>query len=306
MNTLAPMPLHDAHNHLQDETLAPHLARVAAVWPELASAAGRMVVNGTHPADWPRVAALAAAHPFLLPAYGIHPWDTGAPRPDDWLTDLRARLLADPRASVGEIGLDRWILDSARPDDPRLAGVRRAPMEEQIATLLPQLALAAELDRPATIHCLHAFGDLLPLLRAHPLPARGFLLHAYGGPADLVPELTELGAYFSFNPSFLKTSRPPASCNPIGYTMPEPLGSKLVNFAKTIPADRLLCETDAPAMIPPQAWRTHKLPPAADGSPVNHPGNIEAAYAGLAALRGEDPAALAAQVAQNFTRLFVM
>lgn len=300
----APAPLHDAHNHLQDEHFTPHLSGIAAAWPGLASPAGRMVVNGTHPADWPRVSALAAAHPFVLPAYGIHPWDTGATRPADWLADLRARLLADPRASVGEIGLDRWILDSARPDDPRLAGVIRAPMEAQIATFLPQLALATELDRPVTIHCLHAFGDLIPLLRTHPLPERGFLLHAYGGPAELVPELVSLGAYFSFNPNFLKTTRPPDPCNPIGYTDPEVIDSKLVNFSKIIPADRLLCETDAPAMPPPQAWRTHKLPPAPDGTPLNHPGNIEAAYAGLATLRGQDHSALAAQIAQNFARLF--
>lgn len=279
--------LHDAHNHLQDEALAPHLARIASAWPDLAGRAGRMVVNGTHPSDWPRVAELAAAHLFVSPAYGIHPWDTGAPRPDDWLGDLRARLLADPRASVGEIGLDRWILDHARPDDPRLAGLRRAPMDEQVAVFLPQLALAAELDRPAIIHCLQAFGELLPLLRAHPRPARGFLLHAYGGPAELVPELVELGAYFSFNPAFL-----------------DPRKTRQQEAFRRIPAERLLCETDAPAMLPPQTWRTHKLPPARDGSPVNHPGNIEAAYAGLAALRGVEPARLASEVATAFQRLF--
>lgn len=278
--------LHDAHNHLQDETLAPHLALIAAAWPAL-SGGGAMVVNGTHPSDWPRVAALAAAHPFVFPAYGVHPWDAGAPRPADWLADLRARLLADPRASVGEIGLDRWILDSARPDDPRLAGVRRAPMEEQRAAFLPQLALAAELDRPVTIHCLQAFGELLPLLRNSPRPARGFLLHAYGGPAELVPELAALGAWFSFNPAFL-----------------DPRKTRQRDTFKIIPPERLLAETDSPAMLPPQAWRTHKLPPAADGSPVNHPGNIEAAYAGLAALRGVEPAALAARIADNFTRFF--
>lgn len=279
--------LHDAHNHLQDELLAPHLTRIAAAWPDLAGRSGRMVVNGTHPSDWPRVAALASAHPFVLPAYGIHPWDTGAPRPEPWLADLRARLLADPRAGVGEIGLDRWILDSARPDDPRLAGVRRAPMDEQVATFLPQLALAAELDRAATIHCLQAFGELLPLLRDHPRPTRGFLLHAYGGPAELVSELVALGAYFSFNPAFL-----------------DPRKTRHQEAFRRIPAERLLCETDAPAMLPPQTWRTHKLPPATDGSPVNHPGNIEAAYAGLAALRGIDPDQLATQVADNFFRLF--
>lgn len=279
--------LHDAHNHLQDETLAPHLPRIAAAWPETAGSSGRMIVNGTHPDDWPRVAGLAAAHAFVRPAYGVHPWDVGAPRPADWLEELESRLAADPRASVGEIGLDRWILDGARADDPRLAGQRRASMDEQVAVFSPQLALAAKQDRAATIHCLRAFDDLLPLLRAHRLPARGFLLHAYGGPAALVHELAELGAYFSFNTSSL-----------------DPRRQRRREAFKVVPAERLLCETDAPAMAPPQPWRTHKLPPGPDGSPLNHPGNIEAAYAGLASLRGEDPAALAERVAGNFSRLF--
>lgn len=278
---------HDAHNHLQDDTLAPHLEKIAASWPLVAGASGRMVVNGTHPNDWPRVASLASRHGFIVPAYGIHPWDAGVPRPDDWLARLSAQLSTHPAASVGEIGLDRWILDSARPDDPRLAGVRRASMEQQVATFLPQLALAVSHGCPATIHCLQAFDDLMPLLRAHPRPARGFLLHAYGGPADLVPELAALGAYFSFNPSFL-----------------DPRKARRRETFKAIPLDRLLCETDAPAMLPPQAWRTHKLPPAADGSFPNHPGNIEAAYAGLAALLGLTVAELQSLVSKNFNRLF--
>ena len=298
------MPLHDAHNHLQDAALEPHLERIAASWTDIVGTGGAMVVNGTHPTDWPRVAALAARFPFVRPAYGLHPWDAGEDRPADWLARLAAHLDADPLASVGEIGLDRWILDSARPDDPRLAGVRRAPMKEQVAAFLPQLALAATRDLPVTIHCTQAFGELLPLLRANARPPCGFLLHGYGGPVELVPELIALGAWFSFNPAFLaKTARPPAKCNQIGYTLPGTLSSKLANFRR-IPAERLLCETDAPAMLPPQTWRTHKLPPAADGSPINHPGNIESAYAGLAALRGVSLAELTAQIADNFTRFF--
>ena len=279
--------LHDAHNHLQDEALERHWPRIAESWPAAAGQAGLMVVNGTHPSDWPRVEALAARHAFVRPAYGVHPWDAGAPRPADWLDQLTARLDADARASVGEVGLDRWILEKARPDDPRLAGVRRAPMPEQIEVFLEQLLLAVSRDRAITVHCLHAHEDLMPLLRGRPLPARGFLLHAYGGPASLIPELVEMGAYFSFNPAFL-----------------DPRKTRQRDTFREIPPDRLLCETDAPAMIPPQTWRTHKLPPARDGSPVNHPGNIEAAYAGLASLRGEDPAMLAPQIADNFARLF--
>lgn len=282
-----PNPFHDAHNHLQDDALAPHLDRVCTAWTASAAPAGRMVVNGTHPADWPRVEALAASHAWIVPAYGLHPWDAGAPRPENWLADLADRLARFPRATIGETGLDRWILDSARPDDPRLAGVRRASINEQIAAFLPQLELAATQNRPATIHCLQAFAELLPLLRSRPLPACGFLLHAYGGPADLIPELVRLGAYFSFNAAFL-----------------DPRKTRHQATFNAVPPERLLCETDAPAMLPPLAWRTHKLPPAADGAPVNHPGNIEAAYAGLAALRGIDAARLASQIEENFIRLF--
>ena len=278
--------LHDAHNHLQDKALHPHLPRITSAWPAL-SGGGLMVVNGTHPDDWPRVANLAALHAFVLPAYGIHPWDAGAHRPDNWLAQLAARLDAAPRASIGEIGLDRWILDSARPDDPRLASLRRANMAEQLAVFLPQLALAAARDLPVTIHCLHAFGELLPLLRAHPRPPRGFLLHAYGGPAGLVPELAALGAHFSFNPAFL-----------------DPRKIRQHEAFRAIPAERLLCETDAPAMLPPKPWRTHDLPPAPGGASVNHPGNIEAAYAGLAGLRGMELPTLTAQVELNFNRFF--
>jgi TatD DNase family protein len=279
--------LHDAHNHLQDETLAPHLDRIAAGWSEVGGAGGEMVVNGTHPDDWPRVAALAGAHAFVRPAYGLHPWDVGAPRPADWLARLAARLDADPRASVGEIGLDRWILGSAAPDDPRLGGVRRASIGEQTEAFVAQFAVAAARNRPVTLHCLHAFGELLPLLRELPAPARGFLLHAYGGSAEMVPELVGLGAYFSFNPAFLDRRK----------------GARQDAF-RVIPEERLLCETDAPAMPPPPVWRTHKLPPGSDGVAPNHPGNIEAAYAGLAALRGVSEAALAARIADNFTRFF--
>ncbi len=277
--------LHDAHNHLQDDWLAPHLDRIARAAADTGIA--DMVVNGTHPDDWPRVEALATRFPFVRPAYGVHPWDVGRLNNDTWIGQLESRLATHPRASVGEIGLDRWILDSARPDDPRLAGVRRASLDEQTAVFLPQLALAAKQNLPATIHCLQAWGALDELLRTHAVPKRGFLLHAYGGPAELVPVFAARGAYFSFNGYFL-----------------DPRKTKQQDVFKLIPVDRLLVETDAPAMPLPQNWRTHKLPPAADGSSVNHPGNLDAAYAALASLRGISLYELTTRVTANFTRLF--
>src|SRR5437868_11430241 len=122
------MVLYDAHNHLQDAWLAPHRAQVFADLARLPLA--RAVVNGTAETDWAEVTALAREHAFILPSYGLHPWNVGNATPS-WRDGLRRVLDADPRAAIGEIGLDRWILERAKPDDSRLAGLRRASLEEQ-------------------------------------------------------------------------------------------------------------------------------------------------------------------------------
>ncbi len=274
----------DAHNHLQDDWLAPHLDSIAGECARLGL--GAMVVNGTAEADWPRVAALAERFAFVRPSYGLHPWDV-AGRSPHWLEALRARLVAEPRAAVGEIGIDRWILESARSDYFPPGSPPPAPLAEQTECFLAQLALAVELDRPASIHCLQAWGQLDELLRSRPLPRCGFLLHAYCGPAEMVPGFATLGAYFSFNGSFLaeKKTRQRAAF-------------------RAVPPERLLVETDAPAMPPPAPWLTHPLPPSPEGKPVNHPANLAATYEGLARLRGMALPELTAQVAENFARVF--
>ena len=278
------MNLYDAHNHLQDAWLAPHRAQV---WRDLAAVPlCGAVVNGTCEGDWGDVAQLAREHAFVVPSFGLHPWNVGNASPG-WRDALRRQLDAAPGAGIGEIGIDRWILERAKPDDSRLAGLRRAPLEEQLGVFRWQLALAAERNRAASIHCIDAWGALLEALRAAARPARGFLLHAYGGSAELAREFAALGAYFSFN----------------GYFLGERQRAKREVF-KAIPADRLLAETDAPAMPLPATRRTHELPGEADGNPINHPANIGAVYAGLAEVRGVAVESLAEQIEQNFLRLF--
>ena len=278
------MNLYDAHAHLQDAELVPHYARVFC---DLAAVGvKRVVTNGSSEADWPAVAALAAEHPVVLPSFGLHPWDAGNRSPA-WQENLLAHLDAHPGAAVGEIGLDRWILTRAKPGDPRLAGLRRAPIEEQTEVFLWQFALAAERNLPSTIHCVDAHGLLHDLLRAAKRPARGFLLHSYGGSTEMVASLAKLDAYFSFNANFLDARR-----------------ARLREVYATVPADRLLVETDAPSIRPPAAQEEFTLPATADGRHVNHPANLTATYAALADLRGTTVEALTPQVEKNFLRLF--
>lgn len=277
-------PLYDAHNHLQDAWLAPHREQV---WRDLAAIPlRRTVVNGTAENDWAGVAELARVHAIVLPSFGLHPWNVGNATPR-WKDELRAELDAHANAGIGEIGLDRWILDRARPDDSRLAGLRRASLAEQSAALAWQLSLAVESNRPVTIHCIDAWGALADELRASARPARGFLLHAYASSAEMGREFARLGAYFSFN----------------GYFLGQRQAAKREVF-KTLPLDRLLVETDAPAMPLPAERRAYSLSGHADGNPINHPANIGAVYAGLAELLGLDLDTLAARVEENFQRFF--
>lgn len=259
------MDLYDAHNHFHDPRLDPWRAQLARKLP--ANGLREMIVNGTSEADWPAVAALAQSHPWVRPAFGLHPWRVRE-RSGDWQVILEQQLRAFPNAIVGEAGLDRWI---EHPD-----------LDAQREAFLFQLGLAARLNRPLTIHCLRAFGWLDELLRAAPaLPARGFLLHSYGGPAEMIPGFAALGAYFSISPYFFHPRK----------------RAQLAVF-KTVPPRRLLIETDAPDMRPPPELNPNPLT-LADGTAINSPANLRFCYEQTAAFLGLHAGRLADQVAEN-------
>jgi TatD DNase family protein len=177
-----------------------------------------------------------------------------------------------PDAGVGEIGLDRWIQN---PDMPAQEEVFRS-----------QLDIAASQDRPASIHCLRAWGLLEQTLRSAALPRCGFLLHSYGGPAEMVPQFASLGAYFSLSPYFTHERK-----------------SRQAQTFAAVPLDRLLAESDAPDMWPPDELNAHLLRDS-EGKPLNHPCNLQLSYRKLAEIRGMPIEELAQQIEQNFVRLF--
>jgi len=259
----------DAHNHLHDARLAPHREALLPALKQLP--VGRAVVNGTREDDWAAVHSMSSSHPWIIPSYGLHPWY--APnRSEAWLNRLRERIENEPGAAIGEIGLDRWV--------------QGHDLKVQLPVFLDQLRLAVEFERPATIHCIQAWGALGESLRNEPVPACGFLLHAYGGPVEMIDGFVRRGAYFSFSPYFLHERKAP----------------QREAFA-SIPLNRLLVETDAPDLRPPDGANPRPLI-GSDGNPANHPANIDVSYHGLANIRGMEVADLTPIIAKNFTRLF--
>lgn len=260
--------LYDAHNHLQDDRFGGRQAELLMACREVGMA--RMVVNGACEEDWPQVQALAQAHPEVLPSFGYHPWYLHE-RTANWREYLLSFLDKVP-AAMGEIGLDRW-----KPDLP-YAGQEEA--------FLAQLQIAAERNLPVSIHCLQAWGRMFELLKAGPRPARGFLLHSYGGPLEMVKSFAALGAYFSLP----------------GYYAHERKERQRETF-RHIPLERLLIETDAPdQMLPPGQGLA--LTDLVTGRPINHPANLMLVYEFAARLRNVTMEALAQQVEENFLRLF--
>ena len=255
------MTLYDSHNHLQ------RFADPVRIIAEMrdAGVAG-CVVNGTGEDDWDPVARLAEEFPdFIRPAFGLHPWKAHL-RSGKWLVLLEGFLDRFPNASIGECGLDGWVTEPA--------------LEIQRDVFLPQLALARERGLPVTIHALKAWEPLFAAFDQEKPPEK-FLLHSFGGSSELAKRLGDLGAWFSFSGYFL-----------------QPRKAKVVDAFKAVPRDRLLLETDAPDMMPPEEFIARG---SAEG---NHPATLVRIAEGLAERLEIPVEELSALTAANHRQFF--
>jgi TatD DNase family protein len=260
------MKLFDGHCHLQDDALFPDIGSVM----ERAAEAGieRMACCGTSPDDWNQVLQLAKEFPQIIPMIGIHPWfvkgrdsSPSCPsenRPSRFQT-LEKLLRDHPEAGVGETGLDFHERFTNRA--------------EQEASFAAHLDLARKLNRPVAVHCVHAWGRLIEILREHPAPK--IILHAFGGAPELVPELAELNCWFSF-------------CGSVTNPNAKRVRASIV----AVPEDRLLIETDSPDFLPPGCE-----------SP-NEPANLIHVARAVAELRGVSVEAIASLTFSNSTQVF--
>lgn len=262
------MHFFDAHCHLQDARLTPHLDAVMMRASQV-GVTGFMCC-GSSEADWTLLPKLAGRFPGIQLSFGLHPWYTGE-RSAGWLDILR-RQLSDTPSAVGEIGLDRAL-------DP-------ATFAEQEEVFLAQIHLADELKRPVSIHCRRAWGRLMELLDVKGWPAGGFVLHSYSGSTELIAPLVRRGAFFSFSGAITFEH------NRRGR-----------EAAAAVPLDRLLIETDAPDLmpaLPPDAPILRE----SDGNPLSEPAFLVRVLETLADLRSAGRDTIATATYGNARTLF--
>lgn len=203
--------LYDAHAHLPGTDSTKH-STADEIVPESFDLQ-YVIINGTSTTDWEATIEFAEKNSRVLPAIGLHPQKVQN-APDDWKTFFLQLIESNPICAIGEIGLDRKD--------------RHNDVEKQLDAFCWQLQQAHARDFPVSIHCLKATGMLMDTLRTQDLPSRGIHLHAYNGSVELIPELVELGAYFSFAARQLDFN-----------------SKKIQDRICAVPIQRLLIETDA-------------------------------------------------------------
>ena len=264
----------DAHLHLQDERF--DACREAVIAAAVAVGVDGGCCCGSAPDDWAAVAKLAKRHPSfsLLPAFGVHPWYAGN-LASNWMAILEGFLARYPEAPVGEIGID---------------GLRRDPPRElQRRVLCAQLELATRLNRPAVLHGARAWGVLLAIVKPFAPRLPGFVLHAFGGPVDILREAVAMGGYLSFAGPV---------CNPAA--------KRVRAAAVAVPANRLLIETDAPDMAPGDQMPDDGRRTTDDGilAGSNHLANLVYVARAVAELRDAPVEEIGAITAENAKRIY--
>jgi TatD DNase family protein len=253
----------DSHCHLADEAFANDLDAVIARAREAAVSDALCILGAGDEPEALRAREVKAKWNAVRFASGVHPHAAApfANRAGGAAALTRAHLEAFAGCALGEIGLD-YHYDFA-------------PRDVQQEVFAAQLDLARQLDLPVIIHTRQATDDTFALLANAP-GVRG-VFHCFTGDTAMARRALEIDFYVSF-----------------AGILTFPKAGDLREAARSVPADRLLIETDSPYLAP-VPYRGKR----------NEPAFVARVLATLAEVRGVEPAGLEALVASNFRRLFL-
>ncbi len=207
----------DSHCHLnypglvEDEQGVLDRARAAGI--------GAMISISTREREWADVIAGAERHTDVYATVGIHPHEA-----DEHPNIDTARLVGAARhprvIGIGETGLDYFYDKSDR--------------ERQRRSFRSHIAASRETMLPLIVHTRDAEDDTIGILTEEVgKGAFPMVIHCFTGSRRLAEHCLELGAFISL--SGIVTFKN---------------AKALQDIARSLPADRLLVETDAPFLAP--------------------------------------------------------
>ena len=248
---------HDSFDHDRDTVL--QRARAAGV--------SRMVITGASREHSPKALALAQAHPGeLFATAGVHPHHA-VEYTEECDAEMRA-LHAHPEVvAVGECGLDYFRDFSPRPS-------QRKAFERQ-------LQIAVETRKPLFLHQRDAHDDFMAVMRNFDGKLGPAVVHCFTGSREELFDYLDQDWHIGIT----------------GWLCDERRGLHLRELVRSIPANRLMIETDAPYLLP----RTVKPAPS---HRRNEPMYLAHIVEELARDRGEEVETTAANSTSAATAFF--
>lgn len=250
----------DTHCHLDAHEFGGQSLALAAQARE--RGVGMVVIPAVDRANFAVVRDLAHQAPNAGYALGIHPIYVPHALEDDLgaMREAVAQAMDDPRfVAIGEIGLDFFIPMLCEPD----------MREKQVFFLREQLKIARDFKLPVLCHVRKSQDQVLKHVRQ--VGPAGGIAHAFNGSFQQAQAYIDAGFKLGFGGNLTFTR-----------------ALQIRRLAAELPLSSIVVETDAPDIAP--SW----VHPG-----VNTPAEVAGIGEALAALRGEQPAAVASATTQN-------
>ena len=256
------MKIFDSHCHLDDRSYKRDIDNVL----ERAQSAGvnRMMTIGINKRTSETAVSLAQSHDRIYASVGVHPHDVE--NCNEAILEELVELANNKEVRAwGEIGLDFNRMYSPRDDQEKW--FRR------------QLEIAGRLDLPMIFHERDSNGRFLEMLKNNCSATINGVVHCFSGTFEELRRYLELGLHIGITGILTMKSR----------------GAQLREMVSTIPANRLLVETDAPYLTPSPERNRHKR---------NEPAFVKSVLLKLAEVRQANPEELAQVVWKNTCKLY--
>lgn len=250
----------DTHCHLDEDAFEQDCAEV--IQRAVDAGVTSMIAIGITLASCRRVIELAERYPQVYATVGLHPNYVSVAGPGDW--DEIVGLSRSPKVvGLGETGLDKYWDHS--------------PIELQADYFDRHIELSRQTGLPFVVHSRESEAEIVAQLRknASSGPLNG-VIHAFCGTAETAQACLDLGLYLAF-----------------GGMVTFKKNESHRQVAATVPADRILIETDAPYLAP-TPFRGKR----------NEPAHVRLTAACLAEVRGVSKDEMAVTTTANARRLF--
>ena len=248
--------------------------REAVIARARAAGVTQMIVTGASREHSPKALALARQHPGILFATaGVHPHHA-VEYTDECDAELRALHAHAEVVAVGECGLDYF-----RDFSPRPAQRRAFERQLQIAADL----VAAGAGKPLFLHQRDAHADFMAMMKNFEGRIGAAVVHCFTGTRAELFDYLDQDWHIGIT----------------GWLCDERRGAHLRELVASIPAHRLMIETDAPYLLP----RTLRPMPK---DRRNEPAFLPHIGEELARYRNEEPHATIRHATQTAAAFFAL